>query len=144
MSWEDCAKDEKGTRYYDGTLEGIRYLVLRGPVSINAYLGIPDNHPMAGMDYDDIDLDVHGGLTFSKIGDGETWPKGYYWFGWDYAHAGGDKSFYQLDYPMMGIDIPGYAEIGWTPEMIFDEVKEAIPKLAWLLRERQLNTNSQE
>jgi len=32
-------------------------------------------------------IDVHGGLTFSGMGDSKLWPAGYWWFGFDCAHA---------------------------------------------------------
>jgi len=32
-------------------------------------------------------IDVHGGLTFSGKGDGKQRPAGYWWFGFDCAHA---------------------------------------------------------
>lgn len=32
-------------------------------------------------------IDVHGGLTFSGMGDGKQRPAGYWWFGFDCAHA---------------------------------------------------------
>jgi len=31
---------------------------------------------------------VHGGLTFSQQGDGETWDKDLWWLGFDCAHSG--------------------------------------------------------
>ena len=35
------------------------------------YTRIPPGHPWHGKDYDDIDVDVHGGLTFAEL---ETFP----------------------------------------------------------------------
>lgn len=32
----------------------------------NGYVVIPKNHPLHGVYYDDIDIDIHGGLTFSE------------------------------------------------------------------------------
>jgi len=32
-------------------------------------------------------IDVHGGLTYSGMGDDEYLPAGYWWFGFDCAHA---------------------------------------------------------
>ena len=43
------------------------------------YVTIPKSHPCYNMGYDDIPIDVHGGLTFSN-GEG--------CFGFDCAHAG--------------------------------------------------------
>lgn len=48
----------------------------------NGYVRVPAEHPAAGKDYDDLDVDVHGGLTFDhQCDDGSTW------FGWDNAHS---------------------------------------------------------
>jgi len=33
----------------------------------NGYVVIPKDHKLAGVDYDDIDVDIHGGLTFATI-----------------------------------------------------------------------------
>ncbi len=40
------------------------------------YVTVPDGHPCAGKDYDELDVEVHGGLTF---GNGAK-------FGFDCAH----------------------------------------------------------
>jgi hypothetical protein len=32
----------------------------------NGYILIPEGHPLHGKHYDDIDVEVHGGLTFSE------------------------------------------------------------------------------
>lgn len=54
--------------------------VPRGPY--NGYVKVPAEHPAAGKDYDDVDVEVHGGLTFAQdCEDGGTW------FGWDDVHA---------------------------------------------------------
>jgi hypothetical protein len=96
-TFEELAKDKSGTIYEDWYEDGIRCLIMRGPGALCGYLGIPKDHPLAGRSYDDIPLQVHGGLTFS--GEGDSWrPKGFYWYGWDYGHVG-DKSFYDLKYP---------------------------------------------
>ena len=97
-TFEELASDPEGTIYHDEIREGVRLLILRGPVSVNAYLGVPLDHPLAGFHYNDIPLDVHGGLTFSSKGATRkttTWPASWWWYGWDYGHAG-DKSFYDL------------------------------------------------
>src|SRR6266852_4741278 len=46
------------------------------------YVNIPVNHPMFSKKYDEIDVDVHGGLTWSEM------EKGGYWIGFDCAHSG--------------------------------------------------------
>ena len=42
------------------------------------YIYLPESHPDYGKTYDEIGIDVHGGLTFSESGK----------FGFDCAHAG--------------------------------------------------------
>ena len=50
------------------------------------YIRIPEGHPLFGQvvfDLDDrLDINVHGGLTFGEMIDGE------YWIGFDCAHSG--------------------------------------------------------
>ena len=41
------------------------------------YVTVPEGHPCAGKDYDELDVDVHGGLTYA---DGHQ-------FGFDCAHS---------------------------------------------------------
>lgn len=52
-----------------------------------AYVRVPSSHPAYKKQYDDLDIQVHGGLTFSEIEpcaheDGQGW-----WFGIDFAHC---------------------------------------------------------
>jgi hypothetical protein len=127
-TFEEIANDKKSTVYADFIEDGIRCLVLRGPCAMVAYLGIPLKHPLAGKDYNDIPLSVHGGLTFGEKGkEGGNWPKGYYWYGWDYGHSG-DKPFYALD-PTLGISYHSN-DHGWTAKEVIPEIKMA----AWDMR----------
>jgi hypothetical protein len=59
------------------------------------YVGVPPTHPAHGKRYDDVDVSVHGGLTYADHcmengpichvpAPGE--PDDLYWFGWDAAH----------------------------------------------------------
>jgi len=44
-------------------------LILRGPMKfLCGYVGVPPSHPMYQKEYNDIDVVVHGGLTFSHLG----------------------------------------------------------------------------
>lgn len=59
------------------------------------YVRVPPGHPLHGKNYDDFDIEVHGGLTFAEEEpcaheDGIGW-----WFGFDCAHAG--DAFYDPD-----------------------------------------------
>jgi hypothetical protein len=56
------------------------------------YVRVPPGHPLHGKPYDEVSVDVHGGLTFGAIEpcaheDGTGW-----WFGFDFAHSE-DASF---------------------------------------------------
>jgi hypothetical protein len=97
-TFREAADDAPGTVYHDVHEDGIRFAILRGPASINAYVGVPKSHPLAGHSYDDVRVNCHGGLTYAGNG-----LKGlsdeWYWYGWDYGHAG-DRSFYDLKYPL--------------------------------------------
>ena len=127
-TFEETAKDEPGKIYEDSMENGVRYLIMRGPSSINAYMGVPQNHPLWGFDYDSIPLDVHGGLTYASEGKGH-WPAGWWWYGWDYAHAG-DDVFYYLDGKTPAI-LRGEQ---WTVEKIRGEIWNVTYDFSKLMR----------
>src|SRR2546421_679762 len=61
------------------------------------YVRVPPKHPAHSLDYDSIDVDVHGGLSFAEIEpcaheDGIGW-----WLGFDCCHAG--DAMYDPDNP---------------------------------------------
>jgi len=68
-----------------------------------AYVGIPEDHVAAGLSYDDVPVDVHGGLTYGRDElaevdeDGEKPVK---WFGWDYNHATDHKREVEVEEPV--------------------------------------------
>ena len=102
-TWDEIKDLKSGDTIHDEYREGIRFIVLRGPSSLCAYVGVPESHPLAGFDYDDMpSIDCHGGLTFSSAGK-DRWPTGWWWYGWDYSH-GGDYSFYYDDTPLARAD----------------------------------------
>ena len=139
--WYELVQDEGGTVYFDGMLHGLRCKIARGGGSLVAYIGIPHNHEFAFKSYDNIDLDVHGGLTFAGTGvDPGLWNKGLYWLGWDYAHMGdramfgaelflkhGDIRSYEIEaqYPMNHND-----ETRWTVPMVYKELEEAAKEVS--------------
>ena len=66
----------------------------------NGYVRIPEGHEHYGKKYDDIDYNVHGGLTFSEIipdNDSQAWPPGH-WIGFDTAHSGDTPQNCSKDY----------------------------------------------
>lgn len=77
--------------------DNLSCLINRNPelLSLCGYVGVPKTHPLHGKPYQDIDIDidVHGGLTFSgrcsglvchkqAQGEDDLW-----WFGFDCAHG---------------------------------------------------------
>lgn len=56
----------------------------------NGYVLVPDGHEFYGKSYYDIDVSVHGGLTFSEVisqDDDFGWRRGH-WIGFDTSHYG--------------------------------------------------------
>lgn len=79
-----------------------------------AYIHLPKGHFLYGVYYDEIDLNVHGGLTYSSEVDNE------YLIGWDYAHHGDLYYYPQLN------DIKGKS---YTVKEIVGHIKKAIDQL---------------
>lgn len=103
-----------------GRVDGINWATVEAPVydAVNGYVQIPQGHPWFGLDYDDIDVEVHGGLTYGKV------DAAGHWIGFDTLHCG---------------DIwpgnPGYQprapfDINWTPAMVAAETKSLAKKVA--------------
>lgn len=80
---------------------GYPCLVLRGPVSsLCGYVGVYPSHPFFNKDCSELDINVHGGLTYSdksglkSMKDGiwveleEGDEKNIWWFGFDCGHIG--------------------------------------------------------
>src|SRR5688572_11433893 len=59
------------------------------------YVAVPPGHPMHGKEYDSVEVDVHGGLTYGSACRGHIChvpkpgePDDVFWFGFDCGHAG--------------------------------------------------------
>lgn len=76
---------------------GYPCILHRGPVGAwCGYVGIPSTHPFYKKEYNsDLEVDVHGGLTYAsecqgaichKVAEGETDDR--WWFGFDCSHYG--------------------------------------------------------
>jgi hypothetical protein len=70
------------------------------------YVRVPPGHPEYGKNYNDVEVSVHGGLTFAELepctehSDGQGW-----WFGFDCAHF--QDAMYD---PSVNPDTPGLSE----------------------------------
>jgi hypothetical protein len=109
--WKEVLDAKPGHIFVDKFDEGVRFIIMRGPASLCAYVGVPEEHPLAGFDYESLPVDCHGGLTFASKGTND-WPKGFFWYGWDYAHSG-DRSTYDDD-PTRTLVRPDRSEKRWT------------------------------
>jgi hypothetical protein len=90
---------------------GLQCVVIQGQrahlgiATLCGYVKVPQNHPDHGKWYDDVDVHVHGGLTFCQVTtDGE-------WFGFDTSHL--DDEF-----------------MGWTVESVAGETENLARQLA--------------
>jgi hypothetical protein len=95
--WQNYGMDTSNPRYlsdfapgttlrdYVDPNSGLRLLVVRGPFSFCAYIGVKADHPLAGLE--ELDFPCHHGITFEQWGQpGSRWDAGWYWWGWDYGH----------------------------------------------------------
>jgi hypothetical protein len=89
----DFAEGECAFDHIDES-SGLRARVLRGFASFCAYVGVQTEHPLAGLE--DFEFDCHWGITWSNWGDDQHLPAGWYWWGWDYAHASDKMHFANL------------------------------------------------
>lgn len=103
-SWPRGAWDsEPDKRQWLDEATGLPCLIVRNGPELGAlcgYVGVPKGHPAHGKEYDDVSVDVHGGLTFAsgcshgaedreichKVEPGE--PDDVWWLGFDCAHLG--------------------------------------------------------
>ncbi len=78
------------------------------------YVGIKKGHPLYKKSYGEIEerggTSVHGGLTFSDVGNDEFRPKDYWWIGFDCNHANDNIKY-------------------WTFKRVKKEVKELAEQL---------------
>jgi hypothetical protein len=112
-------------------------------------VGVPPEHPLHGADYDDIEVEVHGGLTFAGPCDegaaarGEIGichvpapgrPADVYWLGFDCAHAFDLAPATDALYRRLGLDLP-LARLAPTTYRDFDYVRAHVESLARQLAE---------
>ena len=85
------------------TYKGLEYTIFNNLGTYCGYVKLPDNHPYIKLihlkkdytmnfevGYDDMDIECHGGLTFSRIIKvNNEYLQGFSrgaWIGWDYGH----------------------------------------------------------
>jgi hypothetical protein len=57
----------------------------------NGYIGVPPEHPWFGKNYNDIECNCHGGLTYSADHVPKEKPDGHWWLGFDTCHLYDNK-----------------------------------------------------
>lgn len=118
-------KERKEEVLCEGKYKNFQFYILNLGTYPTAYVEIPRESFLFGKGYDQIDIEVHGGLTFadsSLIGN-----KNNSWFiGWDYAHLG-DYLGYSEDYP--GLSKFSINDKKWTTEEIFEDVVSVIEQI---------------
>ena len=108
----------------EGNYKGWNYVIVSYGMHPCAYIEIPKGHRFYEKDYEEIDLDCHGGLTFSDVRDFGFGEK--YYIGWDYVHVGD----YIPYFPIEGEDMSIYENAKrWTTAEILDEVHTCIEQI---------------
>lgn len=113
-----------------GEYLGFTYYILNLGTHPTAYIKIPKNHKYYKKDYEEIDLEVHGGLTYSSkcLGINENEKIEGWFLGWDYAHCEdytGYEEMYPIEFRTGGKK--------WTTEEIQKEVLDACNQLAGVI-----------
>lgn len=73
---------------------------------------------------------AHGGLTYASSS-GEGFPKGYFWYGWDYAHSGDRCTYYE---PKDDDSEYRNSEQKWTPEDVDNDSWTALYEFKDLMK----------
>ena len=117
----------------EGTYLGFEWVTVYNTMGFRCgYIKVEKNHPWYGVGYDDINVDVHGGLTFAE----EDVPCGKgnddgYWVGFDCGHYCDkpDPSLmdennleFQKKMNLMGLDVHNNGEIR-TQEYVENECR---------------------
>lgn len=113
-----------------------RGLILRSEFALCAYIGVPQDHWLADMD--SLEFDCHWGVTFNGEGGDGIRPAGWYWYGWDYAHAG---DFLEMPPELLehlqdhGISPPWQRGKKWTVEEVEHDIVDSAVELQAALDE---------
>jgi hypothetical protein len=60
-------QDEPDKKQWRDAATGLPCLIVRGPVgALCGYVGVTADHPLHGKSYEDVDVEVHGGLTYAE------------------------------------------------------------------------------
>lgn len=110
---------------HKGVCKGFEFYIISYGTHPCAYVRIPEDHRLYQVDYFDytkeIDVNCHGGITWSKEGLYRSNPinvdRDGWWIGWDYHHFGDYDATYETSH-----DCEFYGDKRWTTEEIYSEV----------------------
>lgn len=110
---------------FSGKYKNYPFYILNLGTHPTAYINVIYDMRYKFKDYGQINLDVHGGLTYSKDNLLLEYERIKGWFiGWDYGHFN-DYAGYEEKFPME-LRSDGKK---WTTEEIFEDVKSVIEQL---------------
>lgn len=108
---------------HKGEFKGFNFAIINYGTHPCCYVFLPEGNKYFGKTYDEIDIDCHGGLTFSE--DDLIFnplPNKDWIIGWDYAHYNDYMGYYG--------ELESYEKNKkWTTEELFEEVKQVIEQL---------------
>ena len=115
--------DRKIELLYKDKYKNYNYYILNLGTHPTAYIEIPKGNSLYEKHYDDIDILVHGGLTYSDHSlmmiTSENW-----YIGWDYAHYDDYMTFMEDIYKDLKMPLHK-----WTTEEIIEECKNVIEQI---------------
>lgn len=116
---------EKAEILKEGQYQGYQYTIITMGTHPCSYIKLPEGHKYNGKHYDEIPLECHCGLTYSKDKLMGGNKEGEWYIGWDYAHLGDHLSYNNGPSAITG----GHR---WTLEELENEMFETIEHLKTL------------
>lgn len=112
----------------NGNAFGFEWLVLHNGRGYRCgYIKIPLGHPWYGKHYDELHVDVHGGLTYSRdylAGYNKNQEKDWWWLGFDCGHVGDEP-----DPELPGANIGKYGPFNIMSELLeFSDIACSKPR----------------
>lgn len=112
---EYCREMQLGAILAEGDYKNIKYYIISYGTHPCCYLGIPENHHLYAVNYEYINFNCHGGLTYSGFlsHSNPNVDTPYWYIGWDYAHC---------------LDKIGLCPSGekWTTNKLINEIRGTI------------------
>lgn len=109
---------------HEGNIDGYNFWIISYGSHPCAYVELPQTHPYYGKcdcDAYDLDINVHGGITFGNYGLGSIISQDKFLLGWDYNHYNDYNCRDELYRLASGKK--------WTTEEIYKDVQNVIKQL---------------